>query len=291
MNITPENYHSIEVKREWLSHSQYRRWLECGAAMKAELDGKYTPPMTEALMVGQYVDRAVTVPTEFDAWCKAHEGEIASAKTGKKYAAFAKADALIARVQGDELYWAVVEGCKAQVVLQGEIGKVPWLYMADFLREDAKTATLLDFKTAKGFGDEWTIEEVNMGSEYRTVRTRVPWYDAAGYWRQLSVGRFLFHQQHSVFPLCGILAASKPPPDDFLGKPRPCGLGAWYLPEGELRFDREISQIKNRLTDIMAWKRGDVPAPACGECDWCRSQSNWGKQQRGKSGRTWTVDE
>jgi hypothetical protein len=302
MTITPANYHSLAVKRETMSNSQWKQWIECAAATKAEMDGhlvrldtaseaavtaakaqgKIVTVPTEALLVGSYVDRAVTVPTELQSWCDEHAEDVFKAARAKgappaKRAAFETADAIIARVKADPMFAKITANCAAQVVFQGRIGDENWLYMADWV--DTSKNVLLDFKTAASFEAKWCEEELLWDGEWRRRNVRVEWYDAAGYWRQLAVGRELYFQTHGVYPLCGIVAATKQDPPN---------LGLWLL-DNDLRMEREVGHIKNLTAEVFAWKRGTVPPPACGDCEWCRAQSGFASERDGVSGRMFTV--
>lgn len=301
--VTPENYHSLPVMREWMSNSQWKQWLACAAASKAAMEGKMVRldtaddatvdaakaaglvvvvPST-ALLVGSYVDRALTCPSELPAWLEAHRSDAmkevgkAGSKTWALRADFEQANGLIDRVKADPMYKQVCDNCAAQVVLSGRIGEENWLYMADWLDEERHV--LLDLKTAADFEDKRCPEEMLWDGEYRTRYVTAPWYDVGGYWRQLAVGRELYHQKHGVYPVCALLAVTKQDPPN---------LGMFVL-DNALRFEREIAHIKNLTADVFAWKRGTVPPPECGDCEWCRANSSFENEQEGKSGRVYTV--
>lgn len=271
-----------------LSASQWRGWLECAAARLAQQEGRYTPPTTDAMLVGSYIDAALTQPETLAEWLvenaadvfkKARKGEAA-----EKRAPFVLADDMIARVQADPLWKSLTARpeCRMQVPIEGQIADFAWVYMADIVLETASGPVLLDLKTTASFGGSWGVQEIpdQDRSDLRTTRVYLPWYDAAGYWRQLAVGRYLWHQQTGQYPLCGILACTK---ED------PVSLGAWML-EDDLRFEREISRIINLQPDVLQYKRKEQPAPACGLCGFCRGQTTFEPEQPGKSGRLWTVD-
>jgi hypothetical protein len=107
---------------------------------------------------------------------------------------------------------------------------------------------------------------------------KVPWYDAFGYWRQLAVGRELYHQNHGIYPACGIVAVTKQDPP---------ALGVWVM-EDVPRLEAEILRIEELNGLVMSYKDGLIPTTECGECPWCRKQSNLGTEHLAISARAYT---
>lgn len=272
--IEAKTYHSLENKRTHFSASQWRSWMECEARTLAYIKGEWVQPKTEALLVGSYVDRALTAPDELDAWIQENRDEVFDAK-GKKYAAFNNADRMIERVKADEFWQQLAKVGKFQDVIEGEIGVTKWAYMADVLIDAPSNATLLDLKTTADFDDDYMRDESGKW-------TKGHWIDAAGYWRQLAIGRHLFKQRYGVVPLCGIVAAKKPSSKD-----KPIGLGMWVM-DNELRLMGEISRIEELLPRVVAVKGGEFPPTKCGKCDYCLSKSSFGEEQVAVSGRAFT---
>jgi len=288
-----KNYHDPETKREFMSHSQYRAWLTCAAATYAEIFKGYQPRKTTALIVGGYVDRALTAPEEFAQYCEEFKSDIYGAKGGK-LADFKKADMLIDRLEKDPTWQIIMAASRKQVVMEGEIGGVPFLYMADMMMEAHGTETVIDLKTACDFEDDWTrvycgpasepMNWVNWSNPKFFRNQKVNWIDAAGYWRQLGVGRELFKQtREKREPVCAIIGAKKPVTDE-----RPVGLGLWVM-DDNARLDAEIRQIEVMLPMVMKWKTGEELAPGCGLCDYCLGISSLENEQVAISERSYTV--
>ena len=275
MKVTPANYHNPETKRLFMSHSQWRNWNTCAAATRAEIFDGYQPRKTTALIVGGYVDRALTSPADFMAYCEEFKADIYGAKGGK-LADFKKADLLIERLEKDPAWKVIMAASKKQVVMQGIIAGVEWLFMSDMQIERNGQETVIDLKTAADFEDDWVKDEHGKNK-------KVGWIDAAGYWRQLAVGRELFKQVRGSNPVCAIIGAKKPVTDE-----RPVGLGLWVM-DDETRLDAEIKRIAELTPTVMGWKSGKVPAPACGMCDYCLSKSSLEIEQVAVSERSFTV--
>lgn len=274
MKITPENYHSHEAKIAYMSHSQWRSWNECAAATFAEIFRGYQRPKTTPLIVGGYVDRALTAPEDFARYCEEYKEDIYGAKGGK-LADYKKADLVIDRIQKDAT-WKIMMSAKKQVVMHGTISGVDWLYMSDIQIERNGYETIIDLKTAADFDDDWVKD-----GNGRNIK--VNWIDAAGYWRQLAVGRYLFQETYGATPVCAIVAAKKPSTED-----RPVGLGLWVL-DNEVRMSSEIRRIRELTPMVMDWKTGKVTPPRCEKCDYCMGTSSFETELVAVPGREYTV--
>lgn len=275
IQVTPANYHDAETKRQYMSHSQWSGWLTCASATRAEIFDGYQPRKTAALIVGGYVDRALTSPEDFQGYCEEFRDDIFGAKGGK-LADFKKADILIDRIEKDPAWQDIIKAGAKQVVMQGVIAGVDWLFMSDIQIERKGRETLLDLKTAADFEDDW-VKDVN------GKNVKINWIDVMGYWRQLAVGRELFMQTRGSEPVCAIVGAKKCVTED-----RPVGLGLWVL-EDSVRFSNEVKRIVELTPEVMAWKNGTKPAPACGKCDYCLSKSTLEVEQLAVSEREYTV--
>jgi hypothetical protein len=273
--ITSRNYHDLENKRTHFSASQWRSWCECEAKTLAYIRGDWKQPETEALLVGSYVDRALTAPDELEAWVARHKDDVFG-KKGDKSAAFRKADKMIERVKKDEMWQRLAKIGKFQEVLTGKIGGTDWAYMADVLVDDPAIAMLLDFKTCADFDEEWMLTDGNKWQKGH-------WIDAAGYWRQLAIGRELFIQKYGYAPVCGIIASKKPATDD-----KEVGLGMWVM-DNEVRLGCEIGRIEELLHRIIAVKACELPPTKCGRCEYCLSKSSFSEEQVAVSGRSYTA--
>jgi hypothetical protein len=269
MDISHENYHSLPVKQANFSNSQFKQWLSCPAATKAQLAGEYTPETTDAMLVGSFVDAALTTPHLFPKWKEDHAEQISLKKGGLK-APFEHGITMIDRVMKDPAFKQITAQASGQVVLQGTIAGQPWLYLADWIMDTKAGPVLLDLKTTASFEDQWT--------ECMGKNIKVPWYEAWGYWRQLACGRELYHQMHGVYPSCGIVAVTKQDPP---------ALGVWVMEDTE-RMEAEIQRITDMTEQVVSWKSGAIEPPACGTCAYCRSKSSFGVERLAVSARRFT---
>ena len=56
MKLTNENYFSPENNLTYMSASQFKSFRHCESAALAELRGEYKREVTDALLIGSYVD-------------------------------------------------------------------------------------------------------------------------------------------------------------------------------------------------------------------------------------------
>jgi hypothetical protein len=269
MDITHENYHSLPVKQAHYSNSQFKQWLSCGAATKAMLAGAYVQETTDAMLVGSFVDAALTTPHLFGKWKEDHAEQISLKKGGLK-APFEMGITMIDRVMKDQAFKQITTQAKGQVVLHGTIAGKPWLYLADWIMDTKTGPVLLDLKTTANFESQWAV---CFGKN-----VKIEWYDAWGYFRQLSIGRELYHQMHGVYPQCGIVAVTKQDPP---------ALGVWVMEDTD-RMEGEIRRIEELMETVDSWKSGEVEPPACGTCAYCRAQSSFGVERLAVSARPYT---
>ena len=273
MNLTYDNYHSIEANKEYFSNSQWSRWMECPAAMKDELNGLYTMEQTPAMFVSSYYDRALTFPEGFKAYCDLHHDKIYKEagskgnKTTEKRAAFVTADAVIEIIKKDAAYTDYMHKFKCQEIITGEIGGVKWRYMADFTMHGA-SAMVMDLKCMGSFDKVWVD----------SCRRKLHWVDGWGYIRQLAIGRHLFIQKYGIIPFVGIYGCTK---EDI-----PL-LKTFRIDDIE-RLEREVRTIEDLLPKVMSWKSGEVNPPECGVCPRCRKVSTFLNEEEVISERAFT---
>jgi len=265
MELTHENYFSLEADREYMSVHQFKAWTTCAEKEAARQRGDYVPGQVDAFVFGHYVDCALTTPDEFEAFCAENAGVILNRK-GEKYSDYRIADGMIARVQGDPDAVELLAG-DCQAIVTGEIDGVQWKGAVDCLKLDCGIFT--DLKTTRDFSPTW--EAVVTEGFSRNVR--VPWYGR--YWAQMAVYRSLIEQQFGVVCEPVILGVSKHTRKDEAGETRPSpGLVAVRFNDADC-LDQEIALIRADLPQVMAWKTGDAIPPACGNvdaCDWCRER-------------------
>ena len=56
MKLTEANYHSTEANKAYWSVSLFKAFDKCEASGLAQIEGRYDREMTDALLIGSYVD-------------------------------------------------------------------------------------------------------------------------------------------------------------------------------------------------------------------------------------------
>ena len=262
MNLTSENYYTVEADREYMSCSQYQDFLMCEARAMAMLDGRYTPPETEALVVGNYLHTALEGEKAHNAFCEQHFDDIFKTKVDKKtgeiiitgkYAPFAKADEMISVCYKDPLIKSLIDmPGENEVIMTGELFGMPWKIRLDKYIEDKRL--IIDWKTTA---------DMNKTEYNPAIGERESFIESLGYMMRAAVYTEIEKQnkEQSTDADFVIVAVSKQEPPDK---------GAFLLNHRQ-RYDWELEQIKKRIGLIAAIKRGEVAPKRCGQCDYCRS--------------------
>lgn len=128
IKLTEENYHSPEMRKEYLGFSQFKDFEKCEVMALAKINGEYEEPTTEALLFGSWVD-AYFSGTEGD-FLKKNKDKLYSTKTGKLYAAFNGVQKVIDFIEnytnsdGQKILLKYWQG-QNQVIMTGEIEGIP----------------------------------------------------------------------------------------------------------------------------------------------------------------------
>ena len=254
LTLTQGNYYSQEANAEYMSVHQFQSWRECAAREWAIQHGKWHTEVTEAMLVGSYVDAALTETAEvFKRFKTEHAADI---YTGKKdphpRAQFERADRMIARLRNDESAREFLTG-ETQRIIVAELGGVLWKGKIDVFKPGL--GMFVDLKTADSFDWQWRSFIDPVTHDMR--REKVPWHDK--YWFQLGTyRRILLMNGFDCVPI--ILGVTKQDPPD---------IGAWTF-NAKDRLDLEVESGLSHLGQIMAYKRGEAPCPRCESCDYCR---------------------
>lgn len=257
--VTRENYYSPELQLEYMGSTQYKAFQQCEAAALAQLQGKYKPPATTALLVGGYIDAHFA--GEMDLFRKEHP-EIFK-RDGTLKAEYTHADKIIARMESDRLYSLLMSG-KKQVIRTGTIAGVPFKIRIDSLLDAATCQTIVnefpeaaealgmcdgaivDQKAMKDFAPVWSDEE------HRKINFVEAWgYDIQGAIYQEIEGNML--------PFILAPGTKEDSPD----------LNALYIPDDDLAA--KLAEVEDKAPRYQAIKEGRIAPIPCGKCAYCRA--------------------
>ena len=237
MAVTRANYFSQNNNRKYCGSSQFKSFLKCPAMAMAELRGEWSEEDSIALLVGSYVDSYFE--GTLDAF-KAEHPEILK-KDGTLKAEYIKADEIIKRVCRDELFMKYMSGRK-QVIKTGTIEGVPFKIKIDSYH---KGKAIVDLKVIKDFEPIWNDD--------RGIKQDFIQY--WGYDFQAAIYQAI-EGQKLPFYLC---VATKEKHTDFE-----------IIQIPQTWIDSAMAIIKNEIGIIDAYKRGELEAPRCGRCAYCR---------------------
>lgn len=238
MILNSDNYFSTEANQAYMSVSQFKQFMRCQAAALAEVRGEYEREKTTALLVGSYVDEALT--GDLDRF-KAENPEIFK-KDGTLKSDYAHADTMIERCRRDKMFMEYISG-EHQVIMTGTIAGIAVKVKIDCLHPDK----IVDLKTTKDFG---TVFD-DLG--------RQTWFEAYNYPLQGAVYREVVRQNTGkTLPfLLAAVTKEKVPDIDILN-----------ISVDEM--DRQLEVFKELAPHFDAIKAGIIEPDRCGHCDYCK---------------------
>ncbi len=247
LNLTPDNYYTVEADREYMSVTQFKSFRKCEAATMARLNGEWEPDGDKtALLVGNYLHSHFESETAHQAFVEAHSDRILNKRTHQPYKAFSDADGMIATLDNDEMFGKLYRGDKEAIVI-GNIAGVEWMGKLDCLAPNRKF--FIDLKTTKSIKEAiWT------GSQ------RDPFVYAYGYDLQMAVYQELCRQQYGIRPDPMIIAVSKQTPPDKAA-----------ITISQDRLDMALGEVLDLQPVYQAVKTGKRAPIRCEECDYCRA--------------------
>ena len=239
--LTAENYFSPENSTKYLGSSQFKSFLRCEAAALAELRGEYQREVSDALLIGSYVDAHYEGTLDI---FRAQHSELFT-RSGELAAKYKHAEYMIQRAERDELFSRYMAGEK-QVIMVGEIAGVPYKIKID---SSPPGACIVDLKCVKDLKPVWNEEKA----------CRQHFIDYWGYTTQGAIYREIVRQNTgNVLPF--YIAA--------ITKEKEPQLRLYWVP-GEVLDDR-LAEVESLTPRIQRIKGGTLTPQRCGDCAYCR---------------------
>ncbi len=248
MILTAENYHSSEMRQQYLGSSQYKDFAGtmgqrgCEAMALAKIKGEWEQEITTPLLVGSYVDAHFEETLDV---FKAKNPDIFTKTTGKLKADFVQAEDIITRLDRDDYFMKYMSG-KKQQIFTGELFGVPWKVKIDSMIDDI---LLCDLKIMRSIREAFWVKDYG----YMTF-VQFWGYDiqAAIYQKivELNIGK-----QLPFF----IAAATKEKVTD---------LEIIGFKQSDL--NDALSTIKPNIERIKQLKIGEASPDRCETCDYCK---------------------
>lgn len=249
MILTPDNYHSREANKAYMSVSQYKDFLKCEAAALAKLKGEFSEEKQDAFLIGSYVHAAIEGTLEA---FKEENPEIFSSRgatKGELKSDYKHAETMIETLQDDELCVQMLQGMNEKIIT-GELFGVQWKIRVDILSEEQ--GRLTDLKTVKSIRERyWNAQKGHHES----------FIEAYGYILQMAVYTEIERQDANRFDRLEpfIVAVSK---EDVPDKAVICF--------DDNSLDSELTQLEEKLPRVIDVKQGFTEPKRCEKCRYCR---------------------
>lgn len=237
MKLTADNYYSIEANRAYWSASAIKAFLECPAAALAEINGEWTRPESDALLIGSYVDAAIegTLGTFIQNHPQLFK------RDGTLKAQYSKADEMARRAMSDPVFTDYLRGEKQRIVT-GELFGYPFKAKFDVYLPGER---IVDVKTVKDFAPI-----------YKPGQGRLDFATAWNWPLQLAIYQAL---EGNGLP-CYLAVITKENPPDIE-----------VVQIEQSRLDAELDFLKNLMPRFDAMKHGIIEPERCGKCAYCRA--------------------
>ena len=240
MKLTNDNYFSLEASREYFSVSQYKTFLDCPARAMAEIRGEYKQQMTTALLVGSYVD--AYFEGTLDKFQEEHPEIFKKDRTLK--ADYVQAETIIERIESDEFFMEHMSG-KKQVIKTATMFGAKWKIKIDSYHpgkqiDDLKIMRSLERIMGKSFVEHW-MYDLQM-AVYSEVE-------------------YLANRRKNKERLQTYL--------DVATKEDEVDIAVVHIPRW--RHQECLADVEKNMPRFIAYKNGELEAPGCGTCAYCRS--------------------
>lgn len=251
MIVTKDNYFDVETNLNFVDCSTYKNFegtpgikaCECKALAIAK--GEYKRPMTDALMVGSYVDaffdRALD---EF----KEKNPQIFTAK-GELKAQYRQAEVMIQRCLKDELFMKYMRG-DTQQIFTSEINGVPVRVKLDSF--DGRRIT--DLKTCKSISETYYAKDLGERLDFITYYGYI---EQAYFYKKVMLN---VTGKDYPFYICAVTKEK----EDGVPHPR---IAVINIPDKVIW--EKGKEIEMKLPKVWKLLRGEISPIPCGTCSWC----------------------
>ncbi|MGH1649172.1 PD-(D/E)XK nuclease-like domain-containing protein [Enterococcus gilvus] len=248
--LSDENYYSNEADWQYMSVSQYKKFIECEAATVAKLNGEWeTLCDPKALLVGNYVHSYFESEKAHQKFIKENKSKMFSSKKPHGLLKdFKIGDQMIERFNREAAFRQLYQG-KKEVILTGEIFGIEWKGKIDCLNIDE--GYFVDIKTTKDIHEKKYDPYWGPGSNF---------IERFGYLLQMGIYRELLEQEYEQNFVPFIAAVSKQTPSDVA-----------LITLDETKMQSEVARVEQTIDHVQRVKMGEEAPQWCGTCEYCRS--------------------
>lgn len=254
-NLTEENYFSTESSLMYSGSSQIKDFIGCPAKKGcparalASIRGEYKEEPSTALILGSYVDEAITGDLDL---FKAKNPQLFK-KDGTLKAVYEKGNKMVLALERQPLAMKFLTGGK-QEILVGDIEGLPLKVKMDVVnRIKKKIVAITDLKTTEDMFKTHYVQDYG----------RINWIEYWNYYQQLLQYREIVRQNYEGLPddlPVYLVAVDK--------KNEPC---VKVIQLNEHKLQMEWDQLRANCRAVKEYKEGIREPERCGECDYCRS--------------------
>lgn len=244
MELTNQNYHSIEANREFMSHSQYKDFLACEAAAVAKISGEWSEESSDAMKMGTYVHAALEGTLDD---FKTAEPSLFTQK-GELKASFKLAERMYQTIAQDKMCMFVLGGQK-EVIVTAEFAGCLWKAKLDTY--NPVKGRFADVKTVKAIRDKVWDKQYGY----------VSFVEAYGYLRQVALYAELESRWSGrgewLEPLIVAVSKEEPPDKEIINVDVD-------------RMSLELEEVEKNMPRILSVKCGGEEPHRCETCKYCR---------------------
>lgn len=243
MELTQDNYYSIESNLEYMSASQFKDFQKCEVEGLAKAKGEYVEEPSKAMLVGSYVDAYFS--NEMDKFKE--ENPSIFKKDGTLLKDFEKANEIIKAIENDPLMMKYLSG-KKQVIMTGKINDVKFKIKVDSLLDKY----IVDQKIMSSYKDLVWVEK-------NGTNVKVDFVEAYGYDIQGAIYQEIVRQNTGKkLPFILAVTTKEENPDKALIQ-----IDQEYL-------DSALQLVKDWCKRYCLIKKGIIEPSGCGHCPSCR---------------------
>ena len=249
MILTPENYHSVEAKKKYMSVSRYKTWVGCKGIMPCEARalamerGEWIEKSTHAMLVSSYVDAHFS--STLAVFKSQHHSEIC-VNGGALRSDFQHMETVIARIERDPLMMMAMSGQK-QVIMTGELFGVEWSIMIDSFDPER---FVTDLKVMANFRKLMYVKDTGKMDFMRFY----------GYDLQLAIYQKIVELNIKKRLPCLIAVASKEKPEPDIA----------MIGFSQSELDDAMSLCEFGMSRIKEVRSGEAEPDSCGVCGYCK---------------------
>lgn len=280
MKLTSENYFSPEMQQKYMGVSQYKDFLDCPARALATIRGEYKEEMTKPMLIGSFVDSYFEGTLD---QFKAEHPEVFNIKLVENDDTRAKIAEVMPELLTGTGNWKSGALTKAReahpefFTLQMEL-KADFIQAEDIIKRIESDELFMEHMsgqkqvifTAELFGTEWKIkiDSYHPGKQIDDLKImrsleRIMGVSFVQHWG--------YDIQMAVYSEVEAIATGGERLETYLDvatKEEPSDMAIVHIPAW--RRKECLSEVEKNMPRILAYKSGELEAPGCGVCPYCR---------------------